>query len=362
MARKPNDHTVLAVTHEPKPQPNGQDHAAEKVAVAQDLIVPAALLLAAESVSAHNDDLRPYLCGVHLQARDGKGRISSTDARRAFLSSFPVSGPMPDWMKEGVILSNKQLKAQVGFIARGTEAAQVRLRYAVGLPKIEISDLEKTMTFQALPLTGHFPNLDNLIPAGSIAALDDDGNPIGKEWQPVGINSGYLKHVGELSKMLSDGLIKKARPENGMVIRAFNAGNDPMQPLLFDFVSYPGALLMISPAKLSGKGISAETAALMEPAIRRTLAALRAHETRNLAWAEDTSDPHQKAAFLAKAEGFKLRVADILKSAPGLPAIGTEAAQPEPEQDDSEDENEAQWDDQDRPGDAPADEGEEAFG
>jgi hypothetical protein len=58
-----------------------------------------------------------------------------------------------------------------------------------------------------------------------------------------------------------------------------------------------------------------------------TIAALRAHATRNLAWAEDAPSELAKAAFLAKAEGFQARVAEILKRSPGLPAL----AAPEPD-------------------------------
>jgi hypothetical protein len=259
------------------------------------------------------------------------------------VASFALEGDAPDWLADGLILSNEGLKARVGMIAKGGESSAIRISYAAGQPKAALSDPARSMVFQIDPVSGTYPEYDRVIGAGSFARHDEDGQVRGPEWEPVGINSSYLKHVGEVAKLLDAGLPKEARSKKGMVVRAFNSsGAQKTVPLVFDFSTWPGAILVIMPARLSSPAISAPTAALLAPAIRMTIAALRAHETRNRAWAEEADTEEAKAAFVAKADGFQVRIAEILKRAPGLPAITTDAG-PESEANNAEQEPAADY-------------------
>ena len=105
---------------------------------------------------------------------------------------------------------------------------------------------------------------------------------------------------------------------------------------MFDFSSWPGAILVIQPLKLAGFDTRKETAELLAPAVRGSVAALRAHATRWLQRSEAAESEAEKAAALAKSAEFQARVAELSKRLPGLPAITAEP-QPEPEaQSDSE--------------------------
>jgi hypothetical protein len=65
-------------------------------------------------------------------------------------------------------------------------------------------------------------------------------------------------------------------------------------------------------------------------ATKLTLAALRAHVTRQLAWAEAAADPATKAEHERKAEGFQIRIAEIIARTTGTVAIAAEPTAEQP--------------------------------
>ena len=323
-----NPSTALAVI-DPKQKPRAAK--AEKMPPAEHLVVPSAILLAADAVSSR-DDNRPMLQGVYLHSKDGVGRVTATDGTRMFLASFPLpKDGAPSWLAGGIIISSDGLKPRLTMIAKEQETGTVRISYARGAAKAELTDVGRSIIFQAALCTGTFPEYERVLQADSFGAkLDEDGRPIGREWEPVGINSVYLKHCAEIAKLLDAGLPKGDRSKNGMVVRAFNTNGEDNAPLVFDFSTWPGAILVIMPVTLSStaKQTSKETALLLAPAVKLTLAALRAHATRNQAWADQAEDAIAKAGFQAKVEHFNDRIAEILKRAPGLPALEDQSDAP----------------------------------
>jgi hypothetical protein len=319
----------------------------EKLPEPEDLLIPAALLMAADSASDHKGNFAKYE-GVFLHAHEGVGRIASSDGAKMFVASFKIGTEAPAWMTPGIIISNDGLKARIAMISKNdSSAGKVRLRFAAGMASAELTDARRTMAFQVAIVDEEFPDYERSIPTAAFANLDGEGAAQGREWEPVGINSAYLKHIGEIAKTLEAGLPKDLRSKGGMVVRAYNAGSST-SPLVFDFSTWPGVILIVGTSKLDTKATSPETAALLAPAIRLTLAALRAHETRNIAWAEKAEDDVTKANFLTKAEGFRNRVAEILKRAPGIPMLAAptqdeptaevEFGREERDEDDDEDE------------------------
>ncbi len=314
---------------------------AEKLPVPEDLIVPSALLLAAESSSEHKDDKRPYLQAVYIHSKDGVGRVVGTDGSRMFLASFPIALPVPSWLTEGLLLANDGLKTRIGMTGKG-EDAKVRITYQAGMATATLSDMPRSMSFRLDRVDHVFPEYDRIIPAQAFQRLDDEGDSVGNEWEPVGINSVFLKHVGEVAKLLDAGLpkattkLEKEARAKGMVVRAFNSArkSDKPVPLVFDFSTYPGAILVVMPHKLTTPAITAQTAALLAPAVRLSVAALRAHATRNMVWAAEAekSGDTEKAAFLtAKAEQFNKRVAELLTRVPGVQMLEGPEPEPQPE-------------------------------
>lgn len=311
---------------------NGASSKPEKLPPPEDIELPAALLLSAEAVSGSSDSM-PVLAGVYVHTYEGVGRVVGTDGARAFISSFKLPEQRPAWLETGIILSREGLRARVAMIAKGREAATVRVSFAQGQAKATLTDSGQNMAFRVDVVAGDYPEYWRFIPPESFGSLDPEGRPQGHEWEPVGINSVYLKHVGDLARTLEAGLPKDQRSKQGMVVRAFNGGTSTdVRPLIFDFSNWPGAVMVVMTAKLANPGISAETAALLAPQLKLTLAALRAHATRWLVRAEEASDEQQKAHAQGRATEFQERIAEILKRAPGLPAIAGGEAAPEPDE------------------------------
>jgi hypothetical protein len=109
-------------------------------------------------------------------------------------------------------------------------------------------------------------------------------------------------------------LPKDRRPKEGMVIRAFTGSEHSLK--VFDFPQWPGALLLLQPIPAGYLPIDKETQPVLAPAVKLTVAALRAHETRWLDRAEASTDEGEKAIALAKAAGFKARVDDLIGRTP----------------------------------------------
>jgi hypothetical protein len=326
--------TSRALTVVGKPEP--KDAKAEKVGGASEKITPpvevlrihTALLLAAESTTG-GDPARPFLAGVHLTRREKAGRIAATDGTRMFLASFAIEGAMPSWLREGITLSSEGLRKRVQLLASVSSSPYVKLSHTKGAGHVLLADEADEAVFKIDRLSCVYPDVDRVVEAGSFVSLDEEGQPTGREWEPIGINSRYLKHCGDIAKTLEAGLDKRKRPPNGMVIRAYNSASVEA-PLVFGFDSWPGAILVMMPAKLANSKVPKETAALMAPAVRLTLAALRAHITRQLVWAEEATDPTVKAMHEAKAKGFQERVAKIIEQTHAQTVIAEEKPKPEP--------------------------------
>lgn len=331
---EPRPHSTALVIQGPKPKWQSKAREAEKLPTPEDLTVPAALLVAADMASEHKLE-NSALGGVYLHAKEGAGRIVGTDGKRMFAASFRLRDPIPAWLADGVILSNEGLKARVGMISKTGAQAAVTLRFAKGFPRVEVSDARREMVFQLPVIQADYPEYERFFKVSSFVSLDTEGERDAKEWEPIGINSAYLKHVGEIAKVLETGLPKEERSKTGMVVRTYTSA--PSAPVVFDFSLWPGAVLVIGVSKPDDKGMSPETAQLLAPAIRLTLIALKAHVTRNLAWAEDATDEVLKAGYMIKAEGFQARIAEIMKRAPGLPALSAPAPEPDAEPEPVED-------------------------
>jgi hypothetical protein len=326
---------ALAITG--KPNVKGEQVKAEKVGGASDTItVPAetlhihsALLLAAESMVSKKPAI-PVLGGILLHRREKIGRIVGMDGPRMFLASYALPHPMPSWLKDGVVLDAENLRKRVQLITAMSDDPMITLSHTKGHGFVEMSDQERDAVFRIPVIRQPFLDYESKIQGSSFVSLDEDGNVTGREWEPVGINSAYLKHVGDVAKTLEAGLDKKNRSKGGMIVRAYNS--TPTAPLVFDFSTWPGAVLIMLPARLADNKTSQATAALMAPATKLTLAALTAHETRNRAWAEAADDDAKKAGFIGKADEFARRIAKIREAVHAQAMLAeTKAPAPAPE-------------------------------
>jgi hypothetical protein len=324
--------TALAIIGKPS-EAKAKDAKAEKVASGGNekitppvevLHVHSALLLAAESTSA-GDSARPYFGGVFLHRKEKVARVVASDGGRMFIGSFSLPSPMPSWLKDGILLSREGLKKRVQLIMGLQETPMIKLSHTKGSGFVEVSDQAGDAVFRLAKLPMEFPDYEKLIGAETFVSMDDEGNVTGREFEPVGINSRYLKHCGEIAKTLESGLSKKERPKNGMVVRAYSA--KPDQPMFFSFDHWPGAVLLLAPNKLASAAMPKETAALMAGPIKLTLAALTAHETRNIKWAETAPTERARVEFMEKAAGFRQRINTIMGRV-NMPSITEQKPEP----------------------------------
>jgi hypothetical protein len=293
----------------------------------EDLHIHSALLLAAETVVAKNaaEQNRAWLGGVFLHRREKVCRIVGADGYRMFIGSFPIEGKSPTWLTQGVLISAEGLRKRVQMVQGMQESKFIKLSHTKGHGHVEMTDTSGDAVFRLARLQIAYFDYEKYLGPESFSILDEDGNAKVREWEPIGFNSKYLKSCGEIATTLQNGLAKEDRRKEGMVIRAYTGGG-PTMPTVFDFDGWPGAILAIAPARLSDTTIAKETVALIAPATKLTLAALRAHATRQLAWAEATSDPVIKAMHEGKAAGFVERIAKILQNTSTLPAIASDYA------------------------------------
>jgi hypothetical protein len=289
---------------------------------AETLAVPAALFLAAESIAAKADAEKHHLRSLLLHQKDpGTGRIVGTDGTRLFVGSFPIPGKVPSWMKAGLMLGVDELKPRISMI--GKVNSLVTVSHTQGGAVAMLSDPDGRMVFR-MPCgdVQTFPGYEAAFKLGSFSDMTEEGDAKAKvEWQPVGFNSRHLKHCGDIAKILEAAMPKETREKDGMTIRVFDSG-EVTAPRVFDFIGFPGAVLVIAGMQLAQQALPLATARILAPAVKLTLAALRAHETRNMEWAAAATDEATKAAFIAKAGGFAKRIADILAQVvPDLPQI-----------------------------------------
>lgn len=303
--------TEMTVRDQTEDDGGGGDDA-QKLPAPSSIEVPAALLLAAEMTSASGDPGRPYLESVFLHSRDGRGVVAGTDGKRLFVGSFALPEVPPDWLADGVLLSNEHLRPRVAMIAKFSD--DVRVTWSDGTARVTLATPDADIAFQLRVVAGSFPEYHRVVGADSFGTWDGEGRATGREWEPVGINSAFLKQCGDIAKVLEAGLPKENRSDGGMIVRAFHGSADA--PLVFDFSTWPGAILVVGTARLATPAVSAETALLLTPALRMSVGALRAHVTRHMMRAKEAPDEATRLQAEAEAAEYQARIADILKRLP----------------------------------------------
>ena len=305
----------------------------------ETITVPAVLLLAAESIAAKADKERSELRGVMLHLKDGPARVVATDGFRLFVGCFAAKAT---WLKGGIMLAQEDLKARVQALQKIAGTSQIEITHTKGEHFAVMSDPQKSMLLQIAvgPVT-HFPNYEEHIQVGSFTDLDaQTGEAAARdEWKPIGFSSRHMKDCGDLAKVLESGIPKDQRDPNGMVVRMFSASETA--PRVFDFSGWPGALLIVEVTWAGQTALSLPAVAVLSGALKLTVAALRAHETRWRDAAAAASSEEQRALCNAKADGFHERVQRVLANAPDPrlalaappPAAGAVAGPPAAEED-----------------------------
>jgi hypothetical protein len=302
---------------------DGEDKPAPKLEL---VAIPAALLLAAETIVAKAPKDRTDLQGVLLHQKDtGIARVVAADGFRIFIGSFEAK-PAASWLKGGIMVSREDLKPRVNMLLKVAESPIVVLAFAKGESRATLMDIHNTMSFKIdCAEVKELPDYEANIQMKTFTDLTDDaGRTMRPEWEPVGFNSRHMKDVGDIARILEGGMDKRVREKNGMTIRVFDQGNINA-PRIFDFQGWDGAILIVGAMALPTAQFPLLTAKVLAPAVKGTIAALRAHATRWTDAAAQAESEEARAACLAKAESFQQRVNAVLARAPEKAIAGPAA-------------------------------------
>jgi DNA polymerase III beta subunit-like protein len=295
----------------PKPKAVGK---METVEVNIDLMLAALMCVA-------TDETRYYLQGVYLhRTKDGFVRAVATDGHRAIICTLyreAKDKPGAKWLGQGIIIPAEGLGNRLKLIAKehgDMEHLGARISYGENQPRIELADAMGANVFRLTPIDGTFPDYERV--------TTQNWSGVGVErsdWKPTGFDPAYLKAVGDIAKRLGTESVQ-------CFDYAKEDGSD--QPVLFTFGKVDNVVLFLMPTRADPK--MAEAARLMlAPSIKLTIAALRAHETRNKDAAKDLTGEAKEAA-LAKAEDFAKRIKQVLENA-GSGQVQAALPAPKPE-------------------------------
>ena len=294
------------------------DQPAEAVALGKlESITFPIKLISAALLCASKEETRVYLNGVFLHWADDRIRAVATDGARMFIGTAkPEDGfEVPAWLEEGVIVHSENLAAKLSLIAKLGNADHVRIVYGTGHPKLLLSDNLGEASIHCDRVDGTFPDYQRLV-GGITGGVSKDEDLRVSDFEPIAFNSQYLKGVGDVAKVCGG----KDATVNLYAHCASSAS-------LATFPDCPGTMLVLMPVRIK-EHIAPETARLISPAVKASVAALRAHMTRNRKAAKEATDPGEKAAFEAKAEEFKARI-DALRARTEEKALP--APEPSPE-------------------------------
>jgi len=268
--------------------------------------VPIGLLMGALACVSNDQD-RYYTAGVYLHRYRDQLRIVSTDGTRLFVATDKSNDALPDFLEVGVIVPADGLKAWLQLArARSKPFGFVRLGYGAEQPRIEFQSASEDLTFTVQPIEGAFPDYRAVIRASARIKEDAEPTPI-SDFEAVGYSSQLLSSLHGVARAMTE----EKQPA------VCQLGHSAKGPNLFTFPDTPGAVLYLMPRPIGG--FTPEAREIAEPAIAGSLAALRAHETRNRNWARSERNPEKRQEFLSRADGFAQRIAALVQLTEGAP-------------------------------------------
>ena len=298
------------------PAPSGPETQAEKIPAPTFIRVSAGHLLAALSC-ASTEQARYYLNGVFVHRTKDGIRAVATDGHRLLIQTTgaAIEGEAADWLDDGVIVSASGLKARLKMLEDGPMGDTIKLGFARGARHVTLASLDGTTTFRVDAVDGQFPDYALVVKSATGAFVGELDR-----LRPAPFASKYLKAVGELGARLGAEAVSIYQPATGTDKDGKPHGFDG--PVVVTFGGAPHALLYLM-SLTTAPGFSATQVAMLLPAIKASVAALRAHETRNRKAAKGEKDAKARASLLASAETFKARIEALLAT--------TRAALPAPE-------------------------------
>ena len=292
----------------------------QKVTGPTSVLLSVTLLKAALSCASKGDE-RTWLGGVFIHRDGDKARIVGSDGHRLFVaqSEIEAADGEPDWLAKGIIIPADGLAPRLALIEKEAgkgEIAFAKITYAPGAPRVKLQDEDGRCIFRMTPLDGAYPDYNRIIAdekfARALSGEFDREAAVG-----VGFQGKYLKHVGDLAKLLGKTTDARGKADTDDAVQVFAGGES--DPAICTFRGCPGAVLVVMPQANIGV-LNAGAAQILSPAVTMTVGALKAHETRNREWAAK-AEGIEREQFTAKADAFKQRWQTLMSHlTPALPA------------------------------------------
>ena len=267
---------------------------------------------------ASKEETRCYLQGVHVSARQGVLRACGTDGHRLFVGTVRPGGGtvLPDWLEAGVIIPAEGLKARLALLhgdAEDRDAATVQVGFAANAPAVALRDPHESIVFRMAPVEGRFPDFDRVIGDAANALGDRSFDSL----EAPAYQGKYVKQVGDLAAAIGASTVSFFAPGTQL--------DGTVGASIVTFPDVPGTLLLLMPVK-APESLPAETAAILGPNLRGTLAALKANLTRTLT-AIRAAEAGERDTLEAKAAVLRNKI-DTVRIAVerALPAPAAEAA------------------------------------
>jgi hypothetical protein len=278
----------------------------------QSVRLPLTALRAALSCAA-DEQSRFYLNGVYVHATGGEYRVVGTDGHRMLVHSTPIPAKLdgdnlPAWLAKGVIVPREGLKERLTLLDK-VAGSTVDLAYQVDAPQLVLSDLPQSCIFRMRPVDGTYSDYQQVLDGLKVFEARQS-----EEMASVAYDSGYLKGVGELAKLLGSKTVR--------VFGSTGSDDEHNDPSLVTFPDCPEAILLLMPQRRVEARLGFGAARVLTSAVAGTVAALRAHRTR---WAnvldDTTSTKKAKADATAKIADYDRRIAEVITNAaePALP-------------------------------------------
>lgn len=297
LAAKPSAKEAAATPPAGKP-------VAEALEPAMAVSLPIRYINAALAIAAKRDESRPYLCALYLhQMEDLTLRLVATDSHRMLVTSTPGDRRL-NWGKEGVLLPRVEIERIAKYCGKG-EDVLVDISFGPKHPAVNIAEHLGMAQFTVTPVDHSFVDYQRLmIQAGDVIGSDEARVPA----DTTALNRDYLKAAGVVAAALESASVRPFVDPTGQ------------RGTVFTFDD-PGALLVVMPMRTDTPALRAPTMRILgADGMSRTLAALKAHETRCRKASAETKDKAEKAKLDGQAAKFAERISEIRAVVASLPA------------------------------------------
>lgn len=277
---------------------------AEALEPAMSVTLPIRYLNAALAIAAKKDETRPHLCALYLhQMEDLTLRLVASDGHRMLVISTDWNREL-NWGKDGVLLPRADLDRIAKYCGKGEEV-QVDISFGPKHPAVNIAEHLGMAQFTVTPVDGQYVDYRRLMgQVGEVIGSDAERLPA----DTSALNRDYLKAAGAVAASLESASVRPFIDPTGKHAAVFT----------FDD---PGAILVVMPMRVDTPALRAPTMRILgAEGMSRTLAALKAHETRNRTAAAQAKGKDERAKLEGVADQYAKRISEIRAVVAALPA------------------------------------------